>query len=284
MVVGGDNHNNKASDDGSYFELNFCNLNKKENGFFIDKRRKSTKSDLQLRSSLEQLIHRRSSSIPIQYTNKRRSRTSSPNLSSKHERRRVHSSASCSTSSTTPTFSLSPSSSLIPRKLRKSFSKLISRRSFSIPRSIDRDHDEDNDQDQDQDQGLESSDYDYLDSYHRRESECSIVCPSTEEIVRESLAQGLPIIPFAFPTFLIASKKHEDVKSGIRKNSTERMKKSFTVGDYFREETVEDRSLDSLVTVEDRSLDSVVKLAQLELNRRNLKQVFVLRYSMNILI
>ena len=264
MLHGKANPNLKQSDEESYFELDFSSLNKKENGFLSDKRRQSTKSEAQSRPSLEQLIQRRSSSIPIQYSNRRRSRTSSPNLSSKHERQRTHSSASCSTSSNTPTSSLSPSSSLIPRKLRKSLSKLISRRSFSIPRSIAHDHDQDQDQD--------CSDFDYHDCYHRRESECSIVCPTTEEIVRESLAQGLPIIPFAFPTFFIASKNQEDVKNGIRKNSTERMKKSFTVGEDFREDTVKDKSL-----------DSIVKLAKLEWNMRSLNQVFLLKYPKNCL-
>ena len=54
--------------------------------------------------------------------------------------------------------------------------------------------------------------------------------PATEEVVNESLRNGLPIIPFAYPTFFTAGRNQEDVKRKIRKNSIRSMKRSFSEG------------------------------------------------------
>ena len=54
-----------------------------------------------------------------------------------------------------------------------------------------------------------------IDYRPRSSSICSINFPASEDIVEESIAQGLPIIPFGFPTFIIeeeepSNRAHKD--------------------------------------------------------------------------
>ena len=84
--------------------------------------------------------------------------------------------------------------------------------------------------------------------------------PTTEEVVSESIRNGMPLIPFAYPTFFMASRKQEDVKIGLRKNSLQRMRRSFSEGRalYNSNELKEEK-------IEDKSLESIVQLAKEEL-------------------
>ena len=195
---------------------------------------------------LDQIPRNRSYSIPIHTY----SQTSTQNLPSTWGSSRIPSppsQLSCSVSGT-PASSASPSSSFIRRKIRESFSKLLKRGSFSRARSP----------------GDEQacSDSECYNCEDRRASEYSIVSPATEEVVNESLRNGLPIIPFAYPTFFMAGKNQEDVKKGIRKNSLKRLKRSFSRGrsqDYDNvgeEENYEDKSLDSIVRMAKQELES----------------------------
>ena len=192
------------------------------------------------KASLSQGVRQRSYSIPNKHYSKTLQVTSSDyNRSPILARPRLNSSGSVR--ETITPLSLSPS--FIPRKLRASFSKLLPRKSFSWSKTPDKD------------QGCLNLDIN--DSKERRHSNCtcSIVCPATEEVVKESLEQGLPIIPFAYPTFFIASKKQEDVKDGIRKNSLRRMKQSFS-GERDSEGE------------QDKSLRCIVRKAQEEIKRK----------------
>ena len=92
--------------------------------------------------------------------------------------------------------------------------------------------------------------------------------PATEEVVNESLRNGLPIIPFAYPTFFTAGKKQEDVKRQIRKNSLKSMKRSFSEGrclDYSKVFEEDDETLNKKFSSEDKSLDSIVRMAKQEM-------------------
>ena len=201
---------------------------------------KGTPKFLPNKASLSQGVRQRSYSIPNKHYSKTLQVTSSDyNRSPILARPRLNSSGSVR--ETITPLSLSPS--FIPRKLRASFSKLLPRKSFSRSKTPDKD------------QGCLNLDIN--DSKERRHSNCtcSIVCPATEEVVKESLEQGLPIIPFAYPTFFIASKKQEDVKDGIRKNSLKRMKQSFS-GDRDTEGE------------QDKSLRCIVRKAQEEIKRK----------------
>ena len=52
--------------------------------------------------------------------------------------------------------------------------------------------------------------------------------PITEEIVSDSLEKGLPIIPFAHPTFHVTNNSYEEEKKqSMRKNSLKNLKMSF---------------------------------------------------------
>jgi len=62
----------------------------------------------------------------------------------------------------------------------------------------------------------------------RRPSSSSLVSPITEEIVSDSLEKGLPIIPFAHPTFHVTNNSYEEEKKqSMRKNSLKNLKMSF---------------------------------------------------------
>ena len=95
--------------------------------------------------------------------------------------------------------------------------------------------------------------------------------PATEEFVNESLRNGLPIIPFAYPNLFRARRNQEDVKRRIKKNSVKSMKRSFSVGrclDY--SEVIEEEETLKKFSSEDKSLDSIVKIAKQEMEGNNL--------------
>lgn len=183
---------------------------------------------------------KRSNSIPIHQYNRS---CGSPSV------RRPSSVISYSASCT----SASPSSSFLSRKLRQSFSKLLSRRSFSRSRSPD--------------QCFPCDNTECFHCENRRSSSCSIVSPTTEEVVSESIRNGMPLIPFAYPTFFMASKKQEDVKIGLRKNSLQRMRRSFSEGralynsNDLKEEKIEDKSLESIVQLAKEELKLADKMS-----------------------
>jgi len=95
----------------------------------------------------------------------------------------------------TPASSVSPSSasSFFPKLLRDSLSKLLSRRARSAEKEslVSAENYNDNSFD-DQILSLSSS-----------------TSPETEDIVKESIKNGLPIIPFAYPTFFTTYRRQE---------------------------------------------------------------------------
>ena len=145
--------------------------------------------------------------------------------------------------------SVSPSSSLIPRIIRESFSKLLQRSSGQRVRTPEKDSDS------------ESSDCE------RKSSSCSSISPATEEVVIESLKNGLPIIPFAYPTFFTVGRCQEDIKTRMRKNSLKSMKRSFSEGRFIDYPDIgeEDEDILRKVNSEDKSLDNIVRMAQQEI-------------------
>ena len=56
-----------------------------------------------------------------------------------------------------------------------------------------------------------------------------MISPIDEEMVNESMKKGLPIIPFAYPNFVIVNKNEENTRSLIRENSLKDLKSSFLV-------------------------------------------------------
>ena len=84
--------------------------------------------------------------------------------------------------------------------------------------------------------------------------------PATEEVVNESLRNGLPIIPFAYPTFFMASRNQEEVKNGIRKGSLKRMKNTFSSVQLQQNTEVFEKT-----TAENKSLESIVRRAKHEM-------------------
>jgi len=87
----------------------------------------------------------------------------------------------------------SPSSGLIPRLLRESFSKILHRRHRTPEPGSRRES-----QVRDNDNGQE-------------DIGSSSISPETQAIVKESIKNGLPIIPFASPTFYGNSKKSDSL-------------------------------------------------------------------------
>ena len=51
-----------------------------------------------------------------------------------------------------------------------------------------------------------------------------IISPIDEEMVNESMKKGLPIIPFAYPNFVIVNKNEENTRSLLRENSLKDLK------------------------------------------------------------
>jgi len=172
------------------------------------------------------------------------------------EQRTISSSCSMSQSLTsTPVSSVSPSSSFIPRILRSSFSKLLNRNSLPSRAKT-----------QEREQPYSDCECENCDD--TKDSETTTISPATQEIVEESLQHGLPIIPFAYPTFFTASKNQEDVKRQIRKNSIKSMRKSFSRGkclDYSEVTEEDDESCSNDLPSDDKSLETIVKIAQQEI-------------------
>ena len=62
----------------------------------------------------------------------------------------------------------------------------------------------------------------------RSSSMCSIRVATSEDLVEESMAKGLPIIPFGFPTFVIAEENHKMLKDNNLQNSIKNIKEKIT--------------------------------------------------------
>ena len=215
-----------------------------------------TQEDMTMSQDLE-LLHNYSHSIPIQSTSPiSHSIPKSPGPAHKSEPRTFSPPCLASHSRVgTPSSSVSPSSSLIPRILRESFSKFLNRGSGQRAKTPEKDP--------------TCSDSEcYKDE--RRASECSTISPATEEVVTESLRNGLPIIPFAYPSFFTMGRYQEDIKKRIRKNSQISMKRSFSEGRCIDSEVFEeeDESIKKCVS-EDKSLDSIVRIAKQEMQSAN---------------
>jgi len=240
-----------GEDEELYFEMDFshnkddseCDTRGESIGLFADHHHDKPALDKCESPNFSKICRGRSNSIPI---HPRRMTWGSPKVLS------TYSLASHSLADTPPpVLSISPTSSYITRKLRQSFSKLLHRGSFS--RSKSPDHEE-----------FEYSDSEYNIPENRRTSECSIISPSTEEVVNESIKNGLPLIPFAYPTFFIVSKKQEDVKKGIRKNSVKRMERSFSEG-----RNIDSYEADFPEEKEDKSLQGIIKIAKEQISKDN---------------
>ena len=218
-----------------------------------------TQEDMSVSQDLE-LLHNHSHSIPIQSTSPTsHSVPKSLFQDSDHKSEPRTLSPPCLVSHSrvgTPSSSVSPSSSLIPRILRESFSKFLNRGSGQRAKTPEKDP-------------AYSDSECYKDE--RRASECSTISPATEEVVTESLRNGLPIIPFAYPSFFTMGRYQEDIKKRIRKNSQISMKRSFSEGrciDYSEVFEEEDESIKKSVS-EDKSLDSIVRMAKQEMQSAN---------------
>ena len=146
----------------------------------------------------------------------------------------------------------SPVSISFTRILRNSFSKLLTRATSISSRSKSPDSSKGSVEDE------TCSNFTIGDGRRWAESDENL-----EEIVTDSVQKGLPIIPFAYPTFAVVNKKLEDTKDMIRKNSAKDLKRAFNENrqknqDSFPEEEEEPSG-------EDKSLDSVLSLAKAEL-------------------
>jgi len=149
----------------------------------------------------------------------------------------------------TPAQSGSPSSSsFFPKILRESFSKLLNRTAKSVEKeSI-----------------IQTGHYNY--NYDDQTmSMSSSISPETEEIVKESLRDGLPIIPFAYPNFFTSFRRQEDLRLRRKSqhlNSKRRPNFGNGVGEVevFQMEHDEECGGESLQT-----LDSIVQMAKLQM-------------------
>eukprot|EP00092_Neocalanus_flemingeri_P003603 GFUD01003866.1.p1 GENE.GFUD01003866.1~~GFUD01003866.1.p1 ORF type:complete len:497 (+),score=78.30 GFUD01003866.1:618-2108(+) len=145
---------------------------------------------------------------------RQRKLTNNPNYLSQESinRRMIRTSQSISCLPLAPE-PVSPVLMFLPKILRSSFSKIM-----SIPRRSKSPVTNKN--------SLENESWSSpSDDLNRRASASSLVSPITEEIVSDSLEKGLPIIPFAYPTFHVTSL--EDNKQSARKNSLKNLKLAF---------------------------------------------------------
>jgi len=250
-----DRRHHDESVEEMYFEMDFSPSDDIKDR--SDPEDSDTQEDISLSQDQErsrdqqQVLHSYSSSIPIQSHSLPKTPCQSPKLKSEPRTLSPPNIVSLPKAGT-PSSSVSPSSSLIPRILRESFSKFLHRGSRQRSKSPDKD--------------LTCSEPECSDG-ERRSSTCSIISPATEEVVNESLKNGLPIIPFAYPTFVTVGKYQEDNKRRIRKNSQSSMKRSFSEGrciDY-PEVFEEEEEIIKKSMSEDRSLDSIVRLAKQEI-------------------
>jgi hypothetical protein len=146
---------------------------------------------------------------------------------------------------------LSPVTLSFPRILRNSFSKLLTKAtSISSGRS------------KSPESGKSLADDDSSHFSMGEERKWSQSDENIEEIVSDSVQKGLPIIPFAYPTFTVVNKKLEETKDMIRKNSAKDLKRVFNENRYLdiypeeEEESREDKSLNSVVSCARRELAS----------------------------
>ena len=101
--------------------------------------------------------------------------------------------------------------------------------------------------------------------------------PSTRSFVRESLAQGLPIIPFNYPTFVIVEKQRERKKKTGRKSEHEEERLVSSVSEPPTRKISTVRQMPEKGgggTGEEKSLNKLLKEAkkQLELEQEILKR------------
>merc|ERR1711988_483131 len=150
----------------------------------------------------------------------------------------------------TPIQNGSPStSSFLPKILRESFSKLLNRTAKSVEKeSI-----------------LETEYYNYNNYESQSMSLSSSNSPGTEDVVKESLRDGLPIIPFAYPTFFTSSQKLE-ADSRLRRKSQSLYSKQRALGSGIGEDGVfqmdhEDECGGKSL----QTLDSIVEMAKLQM-------------------
>jgi len=149
------------------------------------------------------------------------------------------------------------SSSFIPRILRNSFSKILHRNRARTP-----------DRRESQQQTFSDSD---SCSVAEEILDQTLPTPETEEVVRESIKEGLPIIPFAYPTFFtVNQRQEEDTKQ--RRSS---VRKNFQLPTFVKNSgEVEE---DSIFLMDDdndnegdlhQSLDSIVRRAKFEMENK----------------
>lgn len=163
----------------------------------------------------------------------------------------------------TPASSVSPSSatSFFPKLLRESLSKLLSRRARSG--SAEKEN-------------LVGGDADNYNSYDDQIlSLSSSTSPETEEIVKESIKNGLPIIPFAYPTFFTTHRRQE-ADSQMRRTSHSRCQAFNKVRPHLGCEVAADSEDEVFQMEHDErnegcegeslpSLDSIVQMAKLQM-------------------
>jgi len=161
---------------------------------------------------------------------------------------RASASSSCLESkSPTDSNQISSVATSIPKILRNSFSKLLTRATSISGRSKSPESNKSSIDDEGEEKKWSESSEDI------------------EEIVSDSVQKGLPIIPFAYPTFSVVNKKLEETKDIIRKNSAKDLKRAFNENkmknhDIYKEEEEEGSK-------EDKSLYSVVSTAKREMEK-----------------
>ena len=89
--------------------------------------------------------------------------------------------------------------------------------------------------------------------------------PGTEDVVKESLRDGLPIIPFAYPTFFTSSQKLE-ADSRLRRKSQSLYSKQRALGSGIGEDGVFQMDHEDECGGESlQTLDSIVEMAKLQM-------------------
>jgi len=107
-------------------------------------------------------------------------------------------------------------SSYISRKVRNSFSKIL-------PKVVQRTTKEES-----------------FKSHIPFDEQWDILRPENEEVVKESVKKGMPIIPFSFPSFYLADKRAESSKHLIRTNSVHKRHKDKKNKAHFSDDSKDD--------------------------------------------
>merc|ERR1712025_251871 len=91
--------------------------------------------------------------------------------------------------------------------------------------------------------------------------------PETEAIVKESIKEGLPIIPFAYPTFFSVSQRQEEDTKQRRESVRRQIQLSNFVKEYggVEEESIFLMDDDNDNNIDLQSLDSIVRRAKFEM-------------------